>query len=85
MLSGYTESCKQIVGAARHFAEQLRVRFTDDLYILGDPQLSVVAFGSDTVNIYDVGDRMSKRGWHLNALSNPAALHMAFTVRNTAS
>jgi hypothetical protein len=23
---------------------------------------------------------MSKRGWHLNALQNPAALHMAFTV-----
>lgn len=46
---------------------------------MGDPQLSVVAIKSDTVNIYGVGDRMSKRGWHLNALSRPAGLHMAFT------
>lgn len=27
---------------------------------------------------------MSKRGWHLNALQNPPALHMAFTVRGHA-
>ena len=42
--------------------------------------VSVVAFGSKTVNVYAIGDGMSKRGWHLNALSAPAALHMAFTV-----
>ena len=28
---------------------------------------------------------MSKKGWHLNALSSPPALHMAFTVSGTAS
>lgn len=46
---------------------------------MGDPQLSVVAIKSDTVNIYGIGDKMSKRGWHLNALSRPPGLHMAFT------
>jgi hypothetical protein len=46
-----------------------------DLYVLGDPLVSVVAFGSDTVNIYAVGDAMGKKGWHLNALADPAALH----------
>ena len=39
-----------------------------------------MAFGSKNLNIYAVGDAMGKRGWHLNALSSPAALHMAFTV-----
>lgn len=42
--------------------------------------VSVVAFSSKTVNIYALGDLMSKKGWHLSALANPAALHMAFTV-----
>jgi len=69
------------VSAARLFAEQVNYRFSEDLYILGDPKVSVVAFGSKKLNIYIIGDRMSKRGWHLNALQNPAALHMAFTVR----
>lgn len=27
-----------------------------------------------------VGDLMSKKGWHLNALNTPAALHIACTV-----
>jgi sphinganine-1-phosphate aldolase len=77
---GYKDACWTIVSAARLFAEQVNHRFSEDLYILGDPKVSVVAFGSKKLNIYIIGDRMSKRGWHLNALQNPAALHMAFTV-----
>jgi glutamate/tyrosine decarboxylase-like PLP-dependent enzyme len=79
---GYKDACWTIVSAARLFAEQVNHRFSEDLYILGDPKVSVVAFGSKKLNIYIIGDRMSKRGWHLNALQNPAALHMAFTVRS---
>lgn len=40
----------------------------------------MVAFASKTINIYALGDAMSKKGWHLNGLMNPPALHMAFTV-----
>lgn len=29
----------------------------------------------------EVGDAMSRKGWHLNAISNPAAVHIAVTVR----
>jgi sphinganine-1-phosphate aldolase len=44
----------------------------------------VVAFGSrvPSLNILEVGDKMSKKGWHLNALQNPPGLHIACTVRN---
>lgn len=79
---GYEASCRQIITAARHFATQIAVRFPSDLYILGDPKVSVVAFGSKTkaLSIYQIGDGMGKKGWHLNALSDPGALHMAFTV-----
>jgi glutamate/tyrosine decarboxylase-like PLP-dependent enzyme len=80
LYSGYTESCQNIVSASRKFADALRTRFPLDLYVLGDPKVCVVAFGSHTLNIYAVGDKMSEKGWHLSALSKPAALHMAFTV-----
>ena len=39
------------------------------------------AVDPEALNILAVGDLMSKRGWHLNALQNPAALHIACTVR----
>ncbi|WVO14657.1 hypothetical protein L204_102294 [Cryptococcus depauperatus] len=76
---GYLESCKQIVSAARQFATILRTQFADDFYVIGDPKASVVAFNSKNVNIYAVGDAMSKKGWHLSALGGGGGLHMAFT------
>lgn len=80
--SGYLQSCRDIVTCARHIANTITASIPE-LYVLGSPPASVVAFGSrDTsVNAYEVGDRMAKRGWHLNALSGPAAVHIACTVR----
>jgi sphinganine-1-phosphate aldolase len=41
-----------------------------------------VAFGSRDpgVSVLEVGDAMSKRGWHLNGISGPPAVHIACTV-----
>ncbi|KAL0575549.1 Dihydrosphingosine phosphate lyase [Marasmius crinis-equi] len=78
--SGYLASCKDIVSCARQIAETIRTTIPE-LYILGSPPASVVAFASKhpKVNVLDVGDRMSRKGWHLNALSGPAAVHIACT------
>ena len=80
---GYINSCRAIVGAAKSLAERI-TKEIPELYVLGDPPASVVAFASkhQGVNVHEVGDIMSKKGWHLNALVKPAALHMAFTVRD---
>ncbi|KAL3231177.1 Sphingosine-1-phosphate lyase [Nakaseomyces bracarensis] len=77
--SGYTDSCKQIVGTARKLKAHIREKIPE-LEILGDPQLSVLSFRSDKFNIYDLADKLSKKGWHLNALQKPAALHLAITT-----
>jgi len=63
------------------------------LYVLGSPPASVVAFASrdpGLVNIMEVGDKMSERGWHLNAIGSVGeggaegvmGLHIAVTVRS---
>ena len=76
--SGYLQSCRDIVTCARYIANTTTVSIPE-LYALGPPPVSAVAFGSrdSSVNVYEVGDRMSKKGWHLNALSRPAAVHIA--------
>ncbi|KAJ7130839.1 pyridoxal phosphate-dependent transferase [Mycena crocata] len=78
--NGYLESCRSIVTCARTIADTI-VSSIPELYILGSPPASVVAFGSKhpKVNVLEVGDKMSQRGWHLNALSGPAAVHIACT------
>jgi len=77
--SGYVASCREIVGAAKAIEAGIRERFHPDLYILGEPLVSVVSFSSDTVNIYDIADEMNSLGWHLSALQNPPAIHIACT------
>ena len=52
------------------------------LRVLGDP-LWVIAFASDEINIYEVMARMAQRGWSLNGLHHPAAVHIAVTLRHT--
>ena len=79
--SGYLASCKAIVGAAQTIARAVTEEIPE-LYILGKPPASCVAFASKhpRVNVLAVGDRMSARGWHLNGLQKPAGLHIACTV-----
>lgn len=60
---GYLESCREIVGAAKAIVKGIRESFPE-LYVLGDPLVSVVAFASKTISITDVGEGMSKAGWH---------------------
>ena len=81
---GYLESCKAIVTAARTIAERIHTE-VPELRVLGNPRASVIAFASarkgkaEGVSVLEVGDMMAKKGWHLNALSGPAAVHIAVT------
>jgi sphinganine-1-phosphate aldolase len=84
--SGYTQSCATILKATRKLKQAIQSDRFSELYVLGDPMVSVVAFSVDEKcglkqnDIYAVGDLMSKKGWHLSALSGPPALHLAMTV-----
>ncbi|PVH81101.1 PLP-dependent transferase [Cadophora sp. DSE1049] len=75
---GYTESCKEIVGTARKIAQSVHEH--PELEVLGNPLVSVVAFTSLTLDIYDIADGMSAKGWHLNSLQSPPAIHVAVTL-----
>ncbi|KAF2497786.1 sphingosine-1-phosphate lyase-like protein [Lophium mytilinum] len=80
--SGYVDSCHKIVGAAKKIESAIREdpNLATDLRVIGRPLLSVVAFLSNSLNIYDIADGMGEKGWHLNALQNPPAIHVAVTL-----
>lgn len=79
---GYVKSCHSIVGAAKKIEAEIRTNpaLSADLTVIGKPLVSVVAFKSNNLNIYDIADAMSAKGWHLNALQNPPAMHVAVTL-----
>ncbi|KAL2126565.1 hypothetical protein VTI74DRAFT_670 [Chaetomium olivicolor] len=80
--SGYLAACTEIVGATKKLLDYLSTSpiLSSELEVLGNPLVSVLAFKSHNLNIYDIADGMSAKGWHLNALQNPAALHVAVTM-----
>lgn len=79
---GYISSCNKIVGAAKKIGDAIRDTpgLAGELEIIGRPLVSVVAFTSRNLNIYDIADAMGTKGWHLNALQNPPAVHVAVTL-----
>lgn len=77
---GYLESTRRILETAD--AIKRGIRSIPELQVLGEP-LFVIAFGSRTLDIYKVLDRLSTKGWNLNGLHKPAAVHLCVTLRHT--
>jgi glutamate/tyrosine decarboxylase-like PLP-dependent enzyme len=77
---GYMEATARILAAGRFI--RASIERIPELTVLGDP-LWVIAFGSRTLNIYNVMEQMSRRGWSLNGLDRPPAVHIAVTLRHT--
>jgi len=80
--TGYVDSCVKIVGCTKKIIEHIGTSPTlsAELDVIGRPLVSVVAFSARNLNIYDIADAMSAKGWHLNALQNPPAIHVAVTM-----
>lgn len=77
---GYMAATSRILATAQLLRRW--IEYTPDLVVLGDP-LFVLAFTSPTLNIYQVLEQMSRRGWSLNGLHRPPAIHLAVTLRHT--
>ncbi|KAI5928031.1 pyridoxal phosphate-dependent transferase [Camillea tinctor] len=80
--AGYIDACVKIVGCTKKIMEHISSSpvLSAELEIVGRPLVSVVAFTARNLDIYDLADGMTHRGWHLNALQNPPAMHVAVTM-----
>ena len=78
---GYTEAARRILETGARIRDG--VAAIPGLCVLGDP-LWVIAFAADDgLDVYQVMENMGHRGWSLNGLQRPAAVHIAVTLRHT--
>jgi len=77
---GYLDATKRILETAAQVKEGIRQ--IPELRVLGEP-LFVVAFASDTIDVYKVLDFMSHKKWSLNGLHKPTCVHLCVTLRHT--
>lgn len=57
----------------------------DGIYVLGNPAMSVLAIAADRLNVYEIGDEMSARGWHLDRQQFPPTLHLTINYAHAQS
>ena len=79
---GYLATTKKILETAD--AIKGGISEIPELRVLGDP-LFVIAFASDSLDIYKVLDVMAHKGWSLNGLHKPSCIHLCVTSRHTQS
>lgn len=80
-VDGYTDAARRILDAAALIRRGIEA--TDGLRVLGDP-LFCIAFATeeDELAVYRVMDAMTARGWSLNGLHRPPAVHICTTLRH---
>ncbi|HKW59936.1 MAG TPA: aspartate aminotransferase family protein [Candidatus Dormibacteraeota bacterium] len=79
---GYLEVARAIFDTGAKI--RAGVEAIPELEVIGDPTF-LVAFRAPELNIYHVNDHLIARGWRLNALHLPPALHFCVTRPNTAA
>lgn len=79
---GYLTRAQSILESTRKL--QAGIAKIPGLNLLGDPVGGVFAFGSDSLNVYELGDAMDARGWKLDRQMKPAALHVMISPAHAA-
>ncbi|XP_043535102.1 sphingosine-1-phosphate lyase 1 isoform X1 [Chiloscyllium plagiosum] len=78
---GYVKATKKIIDTARYIEAQLKK--IKEIFIFGKPEVSVVAIGSQTFDIFRLSNLMTSKGWNLNTLQFPSSIHICVTLLHT--
>lgn len=70
-------AAEMLAGIDRYIAG---VRAIDGLHIIGQPDLAIVAWGSDTLDAYAIAKRLAQRGWQPSLLKRPRAVHRMMSM-----
>jgi hypothetical protein len=83
-MDGYLELARTIMQTTEKLIKEIEM--IDGLKVLGEPAMSVFAYASTDkdLDIYAVGDRLEEKGWLIDRLQRPDALHCMVTPRHAA-
>ena len=76
-VDGYTRLAAEAMSVTQKLIDG--INSIPGLKVMGKPDMSVFAFNSDKINIFELGDLMEAKGWQLDRLQMPPALHMIVT------
>ncbi|MBE0669983.1 MAG: aspartate aminotransferase family protein [Anaerolineales bacterium] len=84
---GYMRIIKTVQDAVKKLIEG--VNAIPDLHVLGEPAMCMFSFASDSINVYQLADEMTKRGWYIQGQFStpltPRNLHISINFGNAHS
>ena len=75
---GYNEIAANLMAGIDVYRDG--VNAIDGLAVLGNPELSIVSFGSDQFDIYRVAETLQRKGWTPGLLQQPKAIHRMMSM-----
>ncbi|XP_007252303.3 sphingosine-1-phosphate lyase 1 [Astyanax mexicanus] len=79
--NGYVDATRKVVQTTRTIAAGLRK--IEGIFVFGNPEVSVVAIGSDDFDVFRLSNALTSKGWNLNTLQFPSSIHICVTMRHT--
>jgi sphinganine-1-phosphate aldolase len=78
---GYDANYKHIMGLKSYFIN--KINKISELYIYGNPMLSIIAVNSNELNINTIADELKQQTWEVNVIQNPRGFHFCLTSYHT--
>jgi glutamate/tyrosine decarboxylase-like PLP-dependent enzyme len=77
---GYLDAARRILETTAWLTHHMRQ--ISEIEVIGDP-IFLIAFRSESLNVYQVMEYMTQRKWGLNGLHLPPSVHLCVTLRHT--
>ena len=77
---GYLAAARRILETTTWLTQEMRL--IPEIEVIGDP-IFLIAFRSESLNVYQLMEFMTQHGWNLNGLILPPSLHLCVTQRHT--
>ncbi len=75
-MDGYLEMAETTMNVTNKI--KAAIESINDLEIIGHPDMSILAFKSDKLDVFKLADELNKKGWHFERQQLPPTLH--FTI-----
>lgn len=77
----YVESTRKIISITKYIEKNLSE--IKEIFIIGKPDVSIIAIGSRAFDVYRLSSGLSAKGWSLNILQFPSGFHICITLQHT--
>lgn len=77
---GYMRIAKGVMQATEKIKKA--VDKMDGIYIVSNPDMSLLAIGSDDIDVMELGDELQLKGWSIDRQQNPSTLHLTLSQGN---